>query len=123
MGKFNVQLFKTTITIADGGTIGNSSALTINGLVRRILLDIPAMTTSVNTVLTLIYLDGTEEFVLFTSGNLAENGNRVITNDGETQPNPLQVPITTNCKIRLTAAGVQSGAKAIPVYLLIERNN
>lgn len=120
MSKYGVQKFKTTVSIANGQTVGQSTGNALNGVLRGIIVKAPQLDGSVTLTLDIIDEDGS--VTMFSRASIAENQNSVILHDAQTAPNALVVPLSGVYTIQVTASGAQSGDNdSVPIVLLIDR--
>ena len=117
MTKYKIQRYSTTLTIPAEGTSIVSSAIGLNGKLKGILLDVPAL---VGTTTITITIKDVGSYTIFTKASIAENAKTTTFID--TNNFPLELPLSGNHTITLTATNAQTGASAdIGVVLLIER--
>jgi hypothetical protein len=111
--KYRIQKIKKTLTIADAGTTG-SATIEINGILRTVAVNIPALTGSVTSTLNLIDDDA---FTIYSKGSLAHNA--------KTVESPTVPPAIAGqaCTLQIVAGGAQTGAKNITVVLYVERRS
>lgn len=114
--KYRIQRYKTTLTIADGGTTITSSAIPFSGILKGVLLDIPSLTSSATTTVEILDADG---FTIYSKASIAHNAKSGNLTDAA--GNPLHLPLSGNHTVKLTVSGAQTGAKNIPVVLLVLR--
>lgn len=117
MSKFNIQRHTTTITVADGETVGTESVENINGFIVGILVNVPQLTGTTTITLALTDSDG---YTLFSKATIAENQKTVTLAD--TNNHPLRIPTSGELNYTVTQTNAQSGADSeIAVALLIDR--
>lgn len=116
MAKFQIQRYKTTLTIADGGTTATSSAVELNGLLKGITVVAPALTGSNTLTVAIKDADGT---TIYSKASIAESATATAFVDANNHP--LQLPLSGNHTITVTSSGTESPAVDVPVVLLIQR--
>lgn len=120
MGKFNIQRYKKTIAIADGQTVGESTAENLNGILRGFLVKAPQLDGTVTLTVAIISVDGSDEYTLISKASIAENANTPVMVDANNIY--MQIPLSGLTKIKVTASGSQSGDNdSVTVTLLIDR--
>ena len=118
MARQRIQRF-TKQLVLDFGADDNqiiSSALSLNGLLHGITLDIPDLDSTNTTTITLKDADGT---VLFSKAALAESTKHGIVVDGN--DHPLRIPLVGNHTVELLTSGAQTADRTFEVVLLIAR--
>lgn len=116
MSKYRIKRFKQTITIADAGTTANGAVEQLNGILKGIIADIPALTSSHTLTVTIKDADG---YTLFSKASIASGAVASLFVDANNQP--YQIPLSGNTTITVTSSAAETGAKAIKVVLLLDR--
>jgi len=105
-----------TAVIANGGTTIAASPY-VNGLVRAIYINAPALT-STNTY-TVALVGSNSGQTLFSKASLTANAVTNIMIDANNYP--LQVPIDEGCEITITSSGTEGAARTFTWGLSVDR--
>ena len=117
MSKYKIQRYKSTLTIADGQTSASESSVALNGILKGLLVNAPNLDGSVTLTVTITDADS---FTVYSKSSISENTKTAIYLDASN--NPLEIPLSGNHTITITASGSQSGGNdTVEVILLIER--
>ncbi len=116
MSKYQIQRYKTTLTIPDGGNTIDSAAVGLNGLLKGIIPVVPALTSAGTLTVTIKDKDG---YTVFSKSSIASSTSTGLFVDSNNQP--YELPLSGDHTITVTASGNQTGAKNISVVLLIQR--
>lgn len=117
MSKFKMQRYSVSIAIADGQTVGTATDVPLNGILKGVLVDAPQLDGAVTLTVAITDVDG---FTVFSKASIAENAKTATYLD--TNSRPLELPLSGNHTITVTASGAQSGGNdTVGVKLLIER--
>lgn len=113
---FRIKRKVFSVAIANGQTIGNSTAQALNGRLVGITSSVPDLDGAVTLTLTVLDAEGV---TVFTKAAIAKNA--VYSQFIDANNHPLKLPLSGNHTVRATASGVQSGDNdTVPVTLLIE---
>lgn len=121
MGKYNIQSFTVPGTVIDQSADADqiiTSAFELNGLLRGILITSPDLDDTDTFSITIKDADG---YTIFTRASLAESTLHNIFTD--TNNHPLQLPLTGNHTVTITASGDQAADRTFVVKLLVERGS
>jgi hypothetical protein len=111
-----IKRVRQSIDIADGQTIGQGTDVTLNGLVRGIMLNVPQLD-GVSTV-TFDLIDS-DNFTVYTKSSISENAKTTVFSD--TNNESLVVPVSGDYTLQVTASNTQSGNNdSVTVVLLVE---
>lgn len=117
MGRYQIQKYAQSITVADGDVAANADTiLSLNGLLKGIMANVPALSGS-NTLT--IALKNSDGYTIFSKASIAESAKYAQFVDANNQP--LELPLNGIHNITVTSSGAESPAVVIPVVLLIQR--
>ena len=118
MGKYNIQRYSQTVTIAAEGTTANANTTkALYGKLVGIKSVVPAL---VGTTTLTITIKDENGVTIYTKSGIAEGAGFGAYIDANNFP--LMIPIDGILNITVTASNAQTGAAApIPVTLLIDR--
>ena len=106
---------KTALIIADSGTTLTSAAITMNGLLRGVIVNAPAMTSSHTLT---VAVNDVDSQAVFSKASIAGNATTPLFLDANNIP--YQAPLSGDHTIVVTSSGAETGAKTINVTLLVE---
>jgi hypothetical protein len=119
MGKYNIQRYTKSVTVADGQTVGTINTDSLNGLIRGIIANVPQLTGTTTITLAITDQDGA---TVYSKASIAENAKTGAYIDANNYP--LQIPVSGVLTFTVTQTNAQSGAASVvPVTLLIDRGN
>lgn len=117
MSYYSIGRKRIAVTIAAGETVGEETEIALNGILKGILLNVPALVGTTTLTLDILDEDG---FTLYSKASIAEDAKTVIFLDA--QNNPLHIPLFGLSTVKCTASNAQTGQAAdIPVVLLVHR--
>ena len=117
MNKYNIQRYTKEVTVLDGQTVGTIDTDSLNGLIRGIIADVPALTGTTTITLLITDQDGATVYTKATIAEEAATGFYIDANNY-----PLQIPVSGILTLKVTQTNAQSGADSIiPVTLLVDR--
>jgi hypothetical protein len=122
MGKANrMRTVVCTVVIPNGQTTANSLDVpaSMNGLVRAIYVDCPAIT---GTSYTFNLLGPASGQTLFTKATLAVNAKTNILSDASFAGGnaPLEIPVDGACGVQIVSQAAEASQRTLNVRLLIE---
>lgn len=117
MSKYQIQRYKTSGVILDTTALIAITTASLNGKIKGIMANVPALTAANTLTLAITDVDG---FTVFSKAAIVNNALFQAFVDANNQP--LELPVAGVLTITLTASGNQTGAKTIPIVLLIETN-
>ena len=113
---YPVRRITTPLTIASSGTTITSSAFQINGILRGICVNAPALTSSNTYTVSIIDDNG---YTVFSKASLTANAKTSIFVD--TNNNYLQFPVSGRAyTITVTSSGTEGSARVFSVDLLTQ---
>lgn len=119
MSKYNIQRFTvpgTVIVVATDADQIITSAFSLNGLLRGLLITSPDLDDTDTFTVTLKDADG---YTVFTRGSLAESTLLGIFTDSNDFP--LETPLSGNHTLTITTSGDQAANRTFAVKLLVDR--
>lgn len=118
MGKYNIQRYSQTVTIAADGTTANAN--TTRALYGKLVAIKSLVPQLVGTTTLTITIKDENGVTIYTKASIAENAGFGAYIDANNYP--LSIPLDGILNIAVTASNAQTGqAAAIPVTLLIDR--
>ena len=116
--RYRIQRYEESLVLAfatDNNSI-ESSAISLNGLLKGIILVVPDLTSTNTATINIKDVDGN---VIYTKGSLAESTtHQIYLYDSN---NALAVPLSGNHTIEIVTSGNQDANRTFSVALLIER--
>jgi hypothetical protein len=119
MSKYNIQKFTVPGVVIDVSADDDAiltAAFDINGLLRGILVNAPALD---DTDTFTVALEDADGFVLFSEAGLAHTTKHGLMVDANDMA--LAVPLSGSHKIRITANGAQAADRTFAVKLLVDK--
>ena len=117
MSRYRIQQVDFTVVVLNGtATISAVPTVPINGLVRAIYVDAPALTSANYTV----SINGPKTGqVLFSKASLTPNAKSNVLADANNAP--LNIPVVEGSGVGITTAGNEAADRSFTVTLLIDR--
>lgn len=112
---YRIQRKTVSVGIADGQTVGTGTVV-LNGRLLGVLTNPPDLT---GTTTITVAVEDEDSYTVFSKASIAENAKTATYLDANNHP--LRLPVAGSHTVRVTASNSQSGAKTIPVVLLIDR--
>lgn len=113
--KLSRNPYTVTIDFSEDTTVGTLAGVSLNGILRGILLDVPDLTGTTTLTFTITDESG---YTVYTKASIAENQKTALYVDANNIP--LELPLVGSHTLTVTASNAQGADQDVDVELIVE---